>query len=1235
MNKSRIFVERKCGFDIERKTLFSDIKHLYHIELKNLRYFNIYDIFDLDQITLNRSIVEIFSEPNKDIVTSDVTLNEQFIATELLPGQFDQRADSAIQCIKLINPSSTPKVISGKLITFSELTDEEINILKNYLINKIESREKDLTVLKLPESTAPGDSKSVAGFNRFSTKELATYYNEQSFAMSFEDLEFVQNYFKKEQRDPFETELKVLDTYWSDHCRHTTFETQISSVVFLEDSLSKEIEASFQRYLAMRKELNRIEEPVTLMDIATINARYERHRGNLEDIETSDEVNAASIYIDVDVDGVIEKWLLMFKNETHNHPTEIEPFGGASTCIGGAIRDPLSGRSYVYSAMRISGAGDINQDVFDTIEGKLPQRIISNSSADGYSSYGNQIGIPTTFVNEIHHDGYVAKRMEIGVVMGAAPASNVVREKPLPGDIVILLGGRTGRDGIGGATGSSKIHNIKSIETSSAEVQKGNAPEERKIQRLFRNPEATKLIKKSNDLGAGGISVAIGELADGLEINLNSIPRKYDGMNGTDLAISESQERMSVVIAREDNNRFIELCHKENIEATPIAVITEQPRLVMKWNNNVICDISREFIDTSGIRQTAHIKFDAIAKTSPFVKTYKGECLNEQILNMLKEPNIATKQGLDEMFDSTIGRTTVLAPYGGKYQLTKTQVSVHKIPALGMATSTVSMMAYGFNPYISEWSPYHGATYAVVNSIAKIIAAGGDFKGIRFTFQEYFERLNKEPTSWSKPLAALLGAMNTLYHFGLPAIGGKDSMSGTFHNISVPPSLVSFAIQTDDVKNVISNDLKGNSFLYLVRHTKNKNQLPDFDQLKNNFSFIRREVLNKNILSSYALEYGGLAEALTKASFGNKIGFNVQTNLDLFELDYGSILIETKEKVNYNNAVYLGKTNDSNLLSINLATIKIDDAIKVNQHRYMDAYPITHSDDRVIDEVYFNAVPSTLLPKNETTVKVLIPVFSGTNCEYDAESAFADEGAATNIFVFNNQTEKDIEYSINQLEKLIDESHIIMLSGGFSSGDEPDGSGKFIASVLRNENIEKAIVRFLKKKNLILGICNGFQALVKSGLLPYGTIQEIKENDPTLFINSINRHVSKFVDTKVSSVKSPWLSSFRINETHTVAISHGEGKFIIDEAAYQNLVNNNQIAFQYVDKNNRLTYNPLYNPSGSSYAIEGILSKDGLILGKMGHSERYTKDLFINIHGNKDQNLFRNAVNYFEGKGAL
>ena len=1235
MNKNRVFVERKPGFDIERLELISTFKENFGVDLTSLKYIITYDLFNVDESIYDNVLHEILSEPNKDIISDKVQLLKKFIAFEFLPGQFDQRADSAIQCVKLLNPKSSCVIKSGIIVTFDETISKDAYInIENHLINKVESRIKNLDVLELEVVNKPTEVPLISGFTTLDEKGLSSVHNEYSLAMSDEDLQFIQEYFiNEEKRDPSETEIKVLDTYWSDHCRHTTFETEIVGTDFSLDKITHHIEDVFKDYLSTRSKLGRTNKPITLMDIATINSRIEKSEGNLDDLEVSEEVNAASIYIDVDVNGVEEQWLLMLKNETHNHPTEIEPFGGASTCIGGAIRDPLSGRSYVYSAMRVTGAGDITADIKDTLKGKLPQKQISKVSAHGYSSYGNQIGLATTHVKEIYHPGYVAKRMEIGAVVGAAPLKNVRRESPVPGDIVILLGGKTGRDGIGGATGSSKTHNVKSIESSSAEVQKGNAPEERKIQRLFRDIEVTKLIKKSNDFGAGGVSVAIGELADGLVIDLNKVPTKYEGINGTELAISESQERMSVVISKEDEEAFLAKCEKENIEAVRIAEITKEKRLVMTWNDKVICDISREFIDTAGVRQKTNITINKIDAERPFVRTYAGDNTTQRICSMLQDLNVSSQQGLAEMFDSTIGRTTVLAPYGGKYQLTKTQNSIHKLPVLNGKTTTVSMMSYGFNPYISSWSQFHGSQYAIIESMAKNVAAGGNYKTIRFTFQEYFERLNKDETKWAKPFTALLGAYKTLREFNLAAIGGKDSMSGTYHDIHVPPTLVSFAVNTSKVDNIISNEFKKpGSFLYLVNHAPDKIFFPDFEQLKDNFEFIHDEIMKKNIVSAYALEFGGLSEAIIKATFGNKIGVDIITVLPLFKFNYGSILIESTQRLNFQNAVYLGKTIEEPIIKLNDTELSIDECISLNQKTTANVYPILHSDSRLLKKDSTKQTNKVFKREPVKEVKVLIPVFPGTNCEYDSMQAFENAGATTEIFVFNNLSDKHIEASINKFVSLLDDSHILMLSGGFSSGDEPDGSGKFIASVLRNKQIKEAIDKHLKKKNLILGICNGFQALVKSGLLPYGSVKPIKEEDPTLFKNSINRHISKFVNTKVSSTNSPWLSSFTLNETHTIAMSHGEGKFIVNETIYKDLIKNNLIAFQYVDDGNEPTYNPIYNPNGSSYAIEGIISKDGLILGKMGHSERYTEGLFKNIHGNKSQDLFSNAMNYFKGE---
>ncbi len=1233
MNK-RVLIERKTGFGIERTELYKDFIRNFNIDLKSLRYFIVYDLFNIEEELFEQVVNEILLEVNKDKVHYTLPVSKNIISFESLPGQFDQRADSAMQCIKILSPTSTPIVTSGIAITFDEtVSDCDISKLKEYMINEVESREKDFSILDIPTYNKPESVPVIAEFISMEEEELYLFYNEMGFAMSFEDLSFVQEYFKSENRNPYETELKVLDTYWSDHCRHTTFETEISKTIFGTSNLDEKIQEAFNEYLKDREKLSRNHKPVTLMDIATINAKIEKESNNLDDLEISEEINAASIFIDVDVDGKDEKWLLMFKNETHNHPTEIEPFGGASTCIGGAIRDPLSGRSFVYSALRVTGAADITEEINKTIPGKLPQSVISKEAAHGYSSYGNQIGLATTFVDEVYHDGYKAKRMEIGAVIGAVKADYVRRESPKPGDIVLLLGGRTGRDGIGGATGSSKEHTVESLNISSAEVQKGNAPEERKIQRLFRNPNVTKLIKKSNDFGAGGVSVAIGELADGLSINLDKVPTKYKGINGTELAISESQERIAVVVEVKDVETFKHYCSEENIEVVEVAEVTSEKRLVMTWNGETICDMSREFIDSSGVRQSMNVEVkhnlpsDFMSKERILTKT--------DALNLLQDKNVSSKQGLVEMFDSTIGRTTVLAPFGGKYRLTKTQASVQKIPVRNKKTNTASIMAYGFNPYISEISPFHGSTYAILESMAKVVASGGKHQSIRFTFQEYFERLGDNPKLWAKPFSALLGAYHTLREFKLAAIGGKDSMSGTYHELTVPPTLVSFAVTTDDTRNIISPEFKqaGNN-LYLFRYDVDDMKLPNLDQIKEYFQYIEGNIEKKNIVSAIAITHGGIFEALAKASFGNKIGVDVKTTQSLNEYIYGGIIVESEVELNHQQAIYIGKTNKSNSLSVNNINIEIDEALQANQTRYTDVFPILHEDDRTFINTKVSKEKSNYKVEQTDEVKVLIPVFPGTNCEYDCEAAFVNEGATVQTLVFNNQTEEDIQESIIKLSSAIDESHILMFSGGFSSGDEPDGSGKFIANVLRNEKVSKSITKFLEKKRLILGICNGFQALVKSGLLPYGVVQPIENESPTLFKNSINRHISKFVNTKVSTTASPWLSSFKENDNHVIAMSHTEGQFIINEDKYKELLYNKQIAFQYVDDSNQPTYNPVYNPNGSSYAIEGIVSADGLILGKMGHSERYQEGLFKNIEGNKNQNIFRNGVNYFKTGGS-
>ncbi len=1233
MNR-RIFIERRPGYRIEADELRSDFYHQLGIDTAELRWFISYDLFDINTSLFEQSIPNVFAEINRDIVHFEQPDLSDFIAYEFLPGQFDQRANSAEQCLRLLDPSTTVTVRSGILIGFGRpLSKKERSTLKHHLINTVEAREKDLSVLALPQAADPKPIPILDGFIQYDEQTLLNLHRNFGLAMSIDDLMFVQDYFQMERRDPTETELRVLDTYWSDHCRHTTFETELNEITFEDSMLGNEIRTTYQDYLQTKAELGRDQRPVTLMDLATINSRYERSQGNLENLEISEEINAASIHIDVDVDGKSEPWLLMFKNETHNHPTEIEPFGGASTCIGGAIRDPLSGRSYVYGAMRITGAADITEAESSTMEGKLPQRVISKEAARGYSSYGNQIGLATTFVEEVHHAGFRAKRMEVGAVIGAAPRSHVRRESPTPGDVVLLIGGRTGRDGIGGATGSSKAHTSSSIDEAATEVQKGNAPEERKIQRLFRNPDVSRRIKKSNDFGAGGVSVAIGELADGLYIDLNKVPTKYDGIDGTELAISESQERMAVVVDATDVTAMIRLCDEENLEATPVATVTANRRLVMIWNNQIICDVCRDFIDTAGVRQKASVHVvggDVKSVASP---SFEGT-LADTIESVLSDHNVASKQGLEEMFDASIGRTTVLSPYGGRHLATKAQASVHRIPTRSNHTNTVSLMAYGYHPDLALASPYHGAIHAVVESMARIVATGGDHQMIRFTFQEYFERLGNDPTRWGKPFSALLGAYQTLKAFGLAAIGGKDSMSGSYHDLDVPPTLISFAVTTADILHIVSPEWKqSGSHLYLYDVPRDAVDRPDFNALANNFTRIHEHIIQDRIKSAVAITHGGLAAALIKSTFGNRIGIDIVTDLALFDLRGGAIVVETTTTIDDDFAMFLGHTTDQPYIRINDTTISIADALTWNRRTFEDVYPITHPEHRVLDDIIVPVLdnPHPTYPDPVDEVRVLIPVFPGTNCEYDSEDAFRQAGATTEIIVFNNQNEQSIANSIRTLADAIERSHILFLSGGFSSGDEPDGSGKFIANVLRQDEISQAIRRFLAKRHLILGICNGFQALVKSGLLPHGDVRSIAEEDPTLFKNAINRHVAKFVRTRVSSVASPWLSGFAFGDVHTVPVSHGEGRFILDDESYRDMAKNGQIAFQYVDDAGNPTYDPTHNPNGSSHAIEGILSKDGLILGKMAHSERHDDGLFQNIHGNKQQDLFQSAVRYFKG----
>ena len=1037
-------------------------------------------------------------------------------------------------------------------------------------------------------------------------------------------------YFRSEGRDPYETELRILDTYWSDHCRHTTFTTELEGITVEESFAKEEIEDSLALYLRIRRELGREHKSLCLMDMATIGARYLRQKGLLDDLEVSEENNACSVYIDVDVDGRTEKWLLQFKNETHNHPTEIEPFGGASTCLGGAIRDPLSGRSYVYQAMRVTGAGNIYLPVSETLSGKLPQSVISKKAAAGYSSYGNQIGLATTHVREIYHDDYVAKRLEVGAVVGAVKAANVRRERPAPGDKIIMFGGRTGRDGIGGATGSSKEHNAKSLETCGSEVQKGNAPEERKLERLFRRPEVTRLVKKSNDFGAGGVSVAIGELADGLDIYLDRVKTKYSGLNSTELAISESQERMSVVVEAKDMEEFMGYCREENIEAVHVADVTDTARMRMFNGDRKVVDLKREFIDSAGAKHYAEARIGVVENRDPFAREVAGETLAERFTNNLKDNNVVSQRGLVEMFDATIGRSTVLMPFGGRMQRSETQVSVQKLPTDGY-TDTASIMAFGYNPYVASWSPYHGAAYAVVEAAAKVVAAGARYERMRYSYQEYFERMTRNPESWGKPLGALLGALKMQVELGLPSIGGKDSMSGTFQDINVPPMLMAFGITTVDASKVISTDLKGAGHrIYLVRHTPLENRMPDTAQLKENFAFVSGRIESGKILSAWSVGFGGVGEGLAKMAFGNGIGAEVTMDEPkLYEYAYGSILVECEGTLEYPHAELLGFTVAEEALTVNGVKMPLEELYKANTEKFAAVYP---DKGRNSAEVMISApAPKTFVYPGEAveTPVIYIPVFPGTNCDYDTAKAFRAAGAEVRTSVLCNIAGDDVLRSIAEMKEHIRRAHIFVLAGGFSAGDEPDGSAKFIVNVLNNKDIRDEIHALTDRGGLILGICNGFQALVKSGLLPYGRLGMVTKESPTLFRNDVNRHISQIVSTRVATTASPWLRGFRPGELHSIAVSHGEGKFVVSEELARELFANGQVAFQYADAAGNPTAEAPWNPNGSSYAIEGIISQNGLILGKMGHTERYENNLFKNIAGNKQQSLFANAVAYF------
>ena len=1251
MSNYRIFVEKHPEFQVEAKSLLGELNENLQLELKTLRLLNVYDLFGFTPDLLEKSRYSVFGEIVTDSVTDSIDLDgAKYIAVEYLPGQFDQRAASAVDCVHLIDPTARISIKSSKLlIVDSDASEETLEKIRHYYINPVESRAKDLSKLADTEHAAVKPVPVLEGFRNMSGDDLKAYCKKMGLAMNADDLAEVVKYFTEEGRDPNETELRILDTYWSDHCRHTTFTTELESIDVEDSFIKEDIDGTMALYLRMRSETGREKKGLNLMDMATIGAKYLRKNGLLDDLEVSEENNACSIFIDVDVDGQTERWLLMFKNETHNHPTEIEPFGGAATCLGGAIRDPLSGRSYVYQAMRVTGAGDIYKPVSETLPGKLPQKVITRKAAQGYSSYGNQIGLATTHVREIYHEGYTAKRMEVGAVVGAVKAGDVRRESPKAGDVVLMIGGRTGRDGIGGATGSSKEHTEESLETCGSEVQKGNAPEERKLERLFRRPEVTRLIKKSNDFGAGGVSVAIGELADGLDIYLDRVPVKYSGMNSTELAISESQERMAVVVEAKDEEEFKALCHSENIEVTHVAEVTDTARMRMFYGDKVVVDLTRAFIDSAGAKHYSKATIGAVEDRDPFFRDVPGKNLKERMFANLQDPNVTCQKGLIEMFDSTIGRSTVLMPFGGELQATETQVSVQKLPVKGY-TDTASMMAFGFNPDLCEWSPYHGAAYSFIEACSKVVAAGGHWETMRFSCQEYFERMTADPKVWGKPTAALLGALKMQKELGLASIGGKDSMSGSFETedgtIHVPPTLIAFGITPVKADKVISPELKWEGDrLYLVKHTPLADRMPDTEQLKRNWNNIQKKIEDGTIVAGWAVGFGGVAEALCKMSFGNAFGFDVNLSEDeLFNLSYGSIVVETDgSALDFENAVEIGTvtSGEDGNVRVNGTKLSIFEMMDFNASLFEKVYPAVSKPDfkRLLPKGMegvkpFKAKKADLEYKGPKVDKVIayLPVFPGTNCDYDSAKAFRKEGAEIRTSVFRNLSDKDVFESIAEMKKNIEDCQILMLSGGFSAGDEPDGSGKFIANVLNNKDIAEAIEGLLSRGGLILGICNGFQALVKSGLLPYGELGKVTKDSPTLFRNDINRHISQMVTTRVASTNSPWLKGMAIGDEYAIPVSHGEGKFVVSEELARELFANGQVAFQYVDPlTDEPTMESPYNPNGSYYAIEGIISRNGQILGKMGHSERYERNLLKNIEADLEQPLFENAVRYFIG----
>lgn len=1253
-NVKRLLVEKREGFDLEAKALMKDLKDSLHIDcIDDLRLLNRYDIEGLSDEICDSASKTIFSEPNLDVVyKEDVEYDKdaKVFAVEYLPGQYDQRADWAAQCVQIINEGQRPNINSAKLyILTGDIDDELFAKIKSYVINPVDSREASLEkpeTLEL-ETEIPTEVATIEGFIDFSMEELEKFLKEQGLAMTIDDLKYVQEYFQnQEKRNPTITEIKVLDTYWSDHCRHTTFMTQIKDVEIEDGKFNEIIKETYSKYVEARNTIyiDR-QKDMCLMDIATIAVKELKAAGKLEDLDESEEINACSVNIDVNVDGKIEKYLLMFKNETHNHPTEIEPFGGAATCLGGAIRDPLSGRSYVYQAMRVTGSADPRTSLEDTLHGKLMQKKITTEAANGYSSYGNQIGLTTGQVTEVYDEDFVAKRMEIGAVIAAVPKENVIRKRPEKGDIIILLGGKTGRDGCGGATGSSKEHSEESIETCGAEVQKGDAPNERKIQRFFRNKEVAQMIKRCNDFGAGGVSVAIGEIAESLDINLDLVPKKYDGLDGTELAISESQERMACAIDAENKDRFIELAGFENLQATHVATVTDTGYLRMFWNGKAIVDLNRAFLDTNGKKQQTDIHVPKVDEENTFFNTGKikveGETISDKFDSVLKDLNVCSQKGLVEKFDNTIGSNTVLLPFGGKYQRTPIQGMVAKIPVLDGKTTTSSIMTFGYNPKIGKWSPFHGALYAVVESICKLVAVGGDYKTTRLTFQEYFEKLGKDKTKWGKPFSALLGAYYAQKQFEIPAIGGKDSMSGTFEHINVPPTLVSFAVDTVDAEYVVSQEFKkAGSVLAVIKTPTLESGIPDFNILKKNLDKIRELTQAKKVLASYALGYGGLGEAIAKMAFGNKIGFEVAKDVDadkLFDPAYGNIALEIDkadlallEDLDYKVA---GTTIEGQYIDVDGYKVCLGKIYKAYESTLEPIFPTKAVEPTgEVKNINFIVNEHQKSSLSIAQPKVFIPAFPGTNCEYDSARAFEDAGAKASIKVFRNLNYANIEDSIETMVKEIESSQIVMIPGGFSAGDEPDGSAKFIATVFRNPKIAEAVNDLLTNRDgLMLGICNGFQALIKLGLVPYGEIKPVTSEDaPTITYNNIGRHQAKVVTTRIASNKSPWLAGTQVGDLHSISISHGEGKFVANKETFDQLVANGQIATQYVDLDGNATYDIDYNPNGSFYAVEGITSADGRILGKMGHSERIGKYTLKNIHGEKDQKIFESGVNYFK-----